>query len=77
MENQVQNERVITADMNIGDVIGRYPATISVFLKHGLGCIGCAIARFEDIRAGALAHGISVDALVEDLNQSVLQAQEA
>jgi hybrid cluster-associated redox disulfide protein len=76
MENQVKAdvERMITADMPIGQVIGMYPDTISVFLQHGLGCVGCAIARFENIRAGAMAHGINLEALIEDLNRVAAQA---
>ncbi len=72
----MQDQRVITPDMPIGDVVRKYPSTINVFLRHGLGCVGCAVARFENIRAGAQVHGINVDALIKDLNQSVLQAQE-
>ena len=70
-------ERTVTAEMSISEVIGRYPDTIHVFLKHGLGCIGCALARFENIREGALAHGISVDNLVADLNQVAVKAQDS
>jgi hybrid cluster-associated redox disulfide protein len=66
----------ITADMPIVEVVQRFPTTIPVFMRHGLGCIGCALARFENIREGAQAHGVDVDALVEDLNASILQAQE-
>ena len=72
----MQEQQVITADMPIGDVVRQYPRTINVFLRHGLMCVGCAVARFEDIRQGAQAHGIDVDALIEDLNQSVSQPQE-
>jgi hybrid cluster-associated redox disulfide protein len=43
-------------------------------MQHGLGCIGCALARYENIRQGAQAHGIDVDALVKDLNQVAVQA---
>jgi hybrid cluster-associated redox disulfide protein len=75
MEKQVKGEKVLTADMPIGDVIGEYPDTVHVFLKHGLGCIGCALARFENIREGALAHGIDVDALMKELNQTAAKAQ--
>jgi hybrid cluster-associated redox disulfide protein len=72
----MQEQPVITAEMPIGDVVTQYPQTVHVFMQHGLGCIGCALARFENIRQGAQAHGINLEALVEDLNQSVLQAQE-
>jgi hybrid cluster-associated redox disulfide protein len=70
MENQV-----ITAEMSIGDVISKYPDTIQVFFQHGLGCVGCAVARFENIRQGAMAHGINLDLLMQDLNQTVQLAQ--
>ena len=64
----------ITKDMPIGDVVQNYPETIEVFLKHGLMCFGCAIARFENVEQGAMAHGINVDALIQDLNAAVPQS---
>jgi hybrid cluster-associated redox disulfide protein len=63
-----QAEQTVTADMPIGDVIQKYPNTVEVFFRHGLGCVGCAAARFENIAQGAMAHGIDVDALMKDLN---------
>jgi hybrid cluster-associated redox disulfide protein len=64
----------ITKEMPIGDVVQNYPQTIEVFLKHGLMCFGCAIARFENVEQGAMAHGINVDALIKDLNAAVPQS---
>lgn len=57
--------------MTIQEVVEKNPETIRVFLEHGLHCIGCAVARFENIEQGALAHGIDVDALIRDLNAKV------
>ncbi|MBD3366613.1 MAG: DUF1858 domain-containing protein [Candidatus Eisenbacteria bacterium] len=56
--------------MPIGDVVRKHPETVPVFMKHGLHCIGCAVAAFESIAEGAAAHGIDVDALMTDLNQA-------
>ena len=64
----------ITKEMPIGDVVQNYPQTIEVFLRHGLMCFGCAIARFENVEQGAMAHGINVDTLMKDLNEAVPQA---
>ncbi len=64
-------QTIITADMPIGDVLKKHPQTVRVFLSHGLMCVGCAIARFENIEQGATAHGIDVDALIKDLNELV------
>ncbi len=65
----------INKEMSIADVVQKYPQTIEVFLRHGLMCFGCAIARFENIEQGALAHGINVPALITDLNAAVPQAE--
>lgn len=62
---------VITKEMTIGEVVEKYPQTVEVFLRHGLMCFGCAVARFENIAQGAAAHGIEVDALMNDLNIAV------
>jgi len=67
----------ITKDMPIGQVVQKYPETIPVFLQHGLMCFGCAVARFENIEQGALAHGIDVQALITDLNAAVTQPAAA
>ena len=64
-------DMAITDDMPIGQVLKQYTQTLNVFLSHGLMCVGCAIARFENIRQGATAHGIDVDTLIADLNQAV------
>jgi hybrid cluster-associated redox disulfide protein len=67
-------ERTITKEMPIGDVVQKYPQTIEVFLRHGLMCFGCAIARFENVGQGAAAHGIDTEALIRDLNAAVAPA---
>ena len=61
----------ITKEMHIGEVVERYPQTVEVFLRHGLMCFGCAVARFENVEQGARAHGINVEALMKDLNAAV------
>jgi hybrid cluster-associated redox disulfide protein len=65
---------MISREMPIGEVVQKYPQTVEVFLRHGLMCFGCAIARFENLEQGAMAHGIDVETLVKDLNAAVSQA---
>jgi len=59
----------ITKDMGIMDIVTQYPETLEVFAQYGMGCIGCAAARFENLEAGALVHGINVDEMVDAMNQ--------
>lgn len=61
----------ITKKMKIGEVVEKYPDSFEVFTKHGLHCVGCAVAAFENIEQGALAHGIDVKKLIDDLNKAV------
>lgn len=58
----------VSKDMNIMDIVQSYPQSIEVFQKYGLGCIGCAAARFENLEAGAKVHGFDPDAMVDDIN---------
>jgi len=67
-------EQTISKEMSIAEVVQKHPQTIEVFLRHGLMCFGCAIARFENIEQGAMAHGIDVPSLVKDLNAAVPQS---
>ena len=61
----------ITKDMKIEEVVTQSPESMMVFMKHGLHCVGCHVSAFESIEEGATVHGISVEALVEDLNKVV------
>ena len=64
----------ITKEMGIMEIVQNHPETVEVFAKHGLHCIGCAAAHFENLAQGCEAHGIDVEKLVEDMNKSVESA---
>ncbi len=62
----------ITKDMGLLEIVQSHPETIEVFQRYGLGCIGCAAARFENLEAGAKVHGIDIDKMVADLNAAIV-----
>ena len=62
----------ITKEMGLIEIVQNYPETIEIFQKYGLGCIGCAAARFENLEAGAKVHGIDPDKIVEELNAAIV-----
>ena len=68
-------EQKVTKDMAILDIAQQYPEAIEIFAKYGLGCIGCAAARFENLEAGAKVHGYDPDAMVADIN-ALIEAVE-
>lgn len=63
-------DRPITSNMRIEDVLVRHPATAQVFQRYGLHCHDCHVARFESIAEGARVHDLSLDGLLEALNQA-------
>lgn len=61
----------ITKEMNIIEVVQEHPQTMEVFMRFGMGCLGCAAAQFENIEQGALVHGINVEELIAELNKTI------
>lgn len=61
----------ISKDMGIMDIVTAHPETLEVFARYGMGCIGCAAARFENLEAGAKVHGIDIDEMVDAMNKII------
>jgi hybrid cluster-associated redox disulfide protein len=66
----------ITKDMTFGEVLKKYPETVKTFFQYGMHCFGCHIAVSETIEQGALAHGVNINQLIEDLNKTVPSSVE-
>ncbi|ACM21628.1 protein of unknown function DUF1858 [Geotalea daltonii FRC-32] len=62
---------MINKDMTIGDIIRRYPQTITIFERYGLDCHDCQIADFEAVEHGASVHKVDVDKLLHELNEKI------
>ena len=61
----------ITANMNIKEVIEKYPETVPVFQKYNMGCIGCIAASFETLNDIASVHGTDIKTFIKDLNEAI------
>ena len=68
---------MINKDIGIIEAVQNHPEIMEVFAEYGLGCIGCMAAHFETIGQGAGAHGIDVDALIEDINKVIAEHAES
>ena len=60
---------MLTKDQTIAEVLEESPGTADVFIKHGMGCLGCSVASGETIEEAAAAHGIDLDVLLKELNE--------
>ena len=61
----------VTKEMGIIEIVQNYPQALEVFAKYGLGCIGCAAARFENLEAGAKVHGVDPEQMVAEINELI------
>lgn len=58
----------ITKDMTFAQVMRMSPEVLKVLAKYRLGCVGCMGAQNESLEKGAIAHGLDVEELLQDLN---------
>ena len=63
----------ITKDMNLKELLHKYPDSAKIFAAYGIGCLGCALASYETIEQGITAHGINLDDFMKDLNSYITE----
>jgi hybrid cluster-associated redox disulfide protein len=61
----------ITKHMTIEEVVQRYPETVQVFSRYGVGCLGCSAAQYDNVEQGAAIHGLDAEQLVKELNACI------
>ena len=71
MTETTQQQAYITEDMTVGDVIEKYPEAAEVLFESGMHCFGCAMASFETLEQGCLAHGLDPDEIVNKINKKL------
>jgi hybrid cluster-associated redox disulfide protein len=67
-----EGKRRIDKEMNIGEILDKYPEAREVFQKHfGKGCFNCPGSRLETIDFGALMHNKDANQIVKELNAKI------
>ena len=61
----------ISASMLISDLLERHPQLIPVFLRHGMACVGCSMARFETLGAAALVYELDLQGLQAQFQEAI------
>lgn len=61
----------IKKEDRITEVLEKYPATVEVFMRYQLPCLGCFAAHYETLEQGLSVHGIDVDDVIEELNEVI------
>ena len=55
---------------NIRELVEAFPIAEQVLTKFGLHCAGCGVNKYENIEAGAKAHGLRVEPIVAALEEA-------
>jgi len=61
-------------DLPLSALMTRWPATIGVFLRHGMLCVGCRIGPFHTVVDACDEYQIDEDAFRRDLAAAVTAA---
>lgn len=51
----------------IDEVMRREPATVGVFLRHGMACVGCAIAPYHTVAEATAEYDLPIEAFLREL----------
>ncbi len=60
---------MIDKTMSISSVLKVDPETAPILMSFGMHCLGCPHATAESLENACFAHGVSVDELVDQLNE--------
>jgi len=74
-----EEKKKITVDINIGDLVSKYPSAAKLLLEAGVHCIGCHAAHFETLGEGLQNHGLSeeqINDLLEKMNKAANEEEK-
>ncbi len=60
----------IKKDMTIAEVLRKKPNSAAIFMRYGMHCLGCASATGETVEQAAMAHGINLENLLNEMNEA-------
>ncbi len=66
----------ITRDTIIGDILDIAPETAPLFMSIGMHCLGYPASRGETVAEACMVHGVDVDALLGELNNTIAANQK-
>ena len=61
-------------DMPVDTLMREWPATVQVFIRNKLLCIGCPIGPFHTVTDVCAAHGVCEESLVRELEELMSEA---
>lgn len=68
----MSEQKRITKDMVIGDILRMNGDLAPVLMEMGMHCLGCPSAQMESLADACRVHGVDPDVMVEKLNAKLV-----
>ncbi len=65
--------RAVRASTTVEDLLTARPGARTVFLRHGMACVGCAMAPFDTLADAAKAYGLPLQTLLGEISRTRTQ----
>ena len=54
---------------DVASLLAEIPQAVAVFLRHGMACVGCSMAKFETLQDAALIYGLDPVCLLNEIEE--------
>ncbi|MFT6451431.1 MAG: hybrid cluster-associated redox disulfide protein [Halocynthiibacter sp.] len=61
----------ISTDLTLNDLMVKWPATMPVFMRHKMLCVGCLVSPFHTIDDACLEYDLDMDQFIEELQRAI------
>ncbi len=68
--------QTLSSHLTVAEVMQRWPATVPVFIRYCLACVGCPFAPFETLAEIPAIYGLCLEDFIRDLQQSIDSTDE-
>lgn len=65
------DSKAVDLDMPLSVLMARWPATIPVFLRHKMLCVGCLVGPFHTVVDACHEHGVDQAMFIAALEQAM------
>lgn len=66
----------ITASSNIGEIFERWPNTVDLFLQFRMGCPGCYLSGFENLKTALQIYNIPYEPFLKNLLEIIEEGND-
>ena len=56
--------------LTVGEIMSRWPATIGVFLRYRMGCVGCPISSFHTLVDACEEHELDLEVVLAAMKEA-------